>query len=54
MCTNVSMWSDVYWTPENVSVCACEIETKKIVEIKKVCTYFFDNFQKNTVQFILP
>ena len=46
MCTNLSMWSDVYWTPENVSVCTCEIETKKIVETKKVCTYFFDNYQK--------
>ena len=46
MCTNVSMWSDVYWTPENVSVCSCEIETKKIVEIKQVCTSFFDNYQK--------
>ena len=39
------MWSDVYWTPENVSVFACEIETKKVVEIKKVCTSFFDNYQ---------
>ena len=36
MCTNVSMWSAVYWTPENVSECACEIETKKEVEIKEV------------------
>ena len=44
MCTNVSMWSDVYWTPENVSACACEIETKKEVEMKKVRTCFFDKY----------
>jgi len=37
MCTNVSMWSPVYWTAENVTECACEIETKKEVEMKKVC-----------------
>ena len=36
MCTNVSMWSAVYWTPENVSVCACEIETKEEVEMNEV------------------
>ena len=39
MCTNVSMWSDVYWTPENVSACACEIETKKEEKIEKVLEY---------------
>ena len=44
MCTNVSMWSDVYWTPENVSACAGEIETKKEVEMKEVRTYFFDKY----------
>ena len=38
MCTNVSMWSDVYWTSENVSECACEIKTKEVVEMKKVNT----------------
>ena len=38
MCTNVSMWSDVYWTPENVSECACEIKTKEEFEMRKVNT----------------
>ena len=36
MCTNVSMWSAVYWTPENVSECASEIKTKKEEDIKEV------------------
>ena len=36
MCTNVSMWSAVYWVPENVSECACEIKTKKEEDIKEV------------------
>ena len=36
MCTNVSIWSDVYWIPENVMKCTYEIETKKEVEMKEV------------------
>ena len=44
MCTNVSMWSDVYWTPENVSACACKIETKKEVEMKEVRKYFVNKY----------
>ena len=39
MCTNVSMWSDVYWTTENVTICACEIETKEEVEMNEVLKY---------------
>ena len=39
MCANVSMWSDVYWTAENVTVCACEIETIEIEEVKQVLEY---------------
>ena len=39
MCTNVSMWSAVYWTTENVTECACEIETKKEEKIEKVLEY---------------
>jgi hypothetical protein len=39
MCSNVSMWSDVYWTTENVTICTCEIETKEEVKMNEVFKY---------------
>ena len=38
MCTNVSKWSDVYWTPEDVTVCACEIVTNVTNVMEEVHT----------------
>ena len=38
MCTDVSMWGRVYWTPEMVTECKCEIETIEEEKMEMVCT----------------
>ena len=38
-CTNVSMWTDVYWVAETVDECKSTVITFKTFETKEVSTY---------------
>ena len=52
MCTNVSMWGAVYWTPEMVTECKCEIETIEEEKMEMVCTQgSFNNYVDRSLSF---